>query len=131
ISNCGLESAITVTQQYRDVAVVIIRYGQVGLAVTIEVAYCHGSGFRPLARAVVDGGLEGAVAFVEQHRHSGRGIVGDGQVGLAVVVEIAECYGMRIRSDTVIHSRLKSPVAVAQQHRDPTRVGNSDVRFAV
>ena len=42
--------------------------------------------------------LEGAVAVAQQHRHVVGAVVGDGQVGAAVAVEVARHEGVRART---------------------------------
>src|SRR6185503_18937874 len=54
---------------------------------------------RVRSRAVVDGGLKGAISLAQKHQDStdaqDRALIGDGQVGLAVAVEVGHGHESR------------------------------------
>ena len=77
--------------------------------------------------------LEGAVAVAQQHRHVVGAVVGDGQVGAAVAVEVPRHEGDWARSPPRTHLVLEGAVAVAQQHRHVVGavVGDGQVGAAV
>ena len=56
---------------------------------------------------VRDLGLERAVAVAQQDRHVVRAVVGDGQVGAAVAVEVPRHDGFWFRTVRVNRDRLK------------------------
>ena len=77
--------------------------------------------------------LEGAVAVAQQHRHVVGAVVGDGQVGAAVAVEVPRHEGAWRGPRRVPHLVLEGAVAVAQQHRHVVGavVGDGQVGAAV
>ena len=77
--------------------------------------------------------LEGAVAVAQQHRHVVGAVVGDGQVGAAVAVEVPRHEGDWPVPRRVPHLVLEGAVAVAQQHRHVVGavVGDGQVGAAV
>jgi len=94
-------------------------------------AHHHAKG--RVSRGEVNCCLAGSVAIANQHAHILRSIVSDGQVWLAVAVEITHRHGNRLVSGVVGDRCLEGPVAIAQQyaHRQAAGVGDGQVRLAV
>src|SRR5262249_57017591 len=83
----GLEGAVAVAQEHAHGArVEQVGPGEVEDAVAVEVRRHHPAG--PCADSVALGDLEGAVAIAQEHADGAAAIVGDGEVGAAVAVEV-------------------------------------------
>jgi hypothetical protein len=62
---------------------------------------------------------KGAVAGAEEHGHAIRPVVGDGEIGDTIPVEIGDRGKDRAQADRIAHRwLLKCAVANAQQHGD-------------
>src|SRR5439155_17855505 len=84
----------------------------------------------------VERGLEGSVSVAQQDvNHAGNavGIVGDGDVGLGIAIEIAHRHKPRLESHGIRPRRLEGAITVAQQKRDALfrRIGRNHVHEAV
>src|SRR5579871_2790574 len=107
----GLEGAVAIAQQHADRAVSICRH-QVELAVAVEVPDRHRESRR--TDAVTLRRLECAVAIAQEDSHPAVGmvgsspVVGEGEVGDAVAVEIAHRHGLRIGTRRVLGRRDKT-----------------------
>ena len=74
-------------------------------------------------------GIKGPVALAEENPHSARGC--NGQVLLAVPVEVAHCNGCGIQTDRgADRCGIESPVPVAQKDRNRPRRLRSAIRVA-
>src|SRR6185295_20051202 len=125
----GLEAAVAVAEQYAHRACVIAG-DKIGLAVDIEVPHRYGK--RAASDTEVGGRLEileTAVAVTEQHADGVRKsvaiigvIIGAGEIGFAVAVEVAHRHGTGFVSRAEVSRRLEAAVAVVEQHAERTRI---------
>ena len=111
----------------------VVRHGQVGLAVAVEVAHRHRRGVG--ADGVGDLRLEGAVAVAQEHADGVGAGIGDGEVGLAVAVEVAQAID---RSGPVPRScrltagwKVPSPLPSSTLTVLSAVVGDGEVELAV
>jgi len=86
-----------------------------------------------LAGRVIDVGPKRAIAVAQEDGNGSGGPVGDGQIELAISIEIARCYGCGGSGGGVVNVRLKSAVAPAQQNGNSivVRVDHGQVKLAV
>ena len=88
------------------------RHGQVGLAVSVEVAHRHGIWMQPSTE--VGGGSKCAVAVAQQHRDAGAGVIGEDEVELAIAVEVNHRQRFRTRIRVVVEGGLQGAVPFTQ-----------------
>src|SRR5207244_662779 len=90
---------------------------EVLLAVAVEIAHRHGKGDVFGRDRGAGGRPEPAAAVPQQDRHVVASGVGDGEVLLAVTVEVADCdkKGASARGDWEVGGQAKPAAAVAQQ----------------
>src|SRR5262249_60719452 len=123
---CLLDGSVAVAQQAAAAG------GEVKEAVAVDVRYCHRGG---PARGEGAGVLEGAVAVAQEHadRAVGGDIVGHGEVGSAVAVELPHRHGSGASPYGEMLRRLEGAVAVAPQHAHGVarKVGDGEVGSAV
>ena len=110
----GPESAVTIAEQNRHVVRTGVGDSQVEFAVVVEVA-C-GNGKRALAGGVKDGRLEGAITIAQKNGNivSPVGVGGDGEVEIAVGIEVPEGEAVGGLSGLEMLGRLESAIAIAQ-----------------
>src|SRR5215831_5532782 len=107
------EAAITVTDHDRSRTVVIAGHGQVELAVAVKIGNVKGDDAN--ACAIADGRLQSSISITEQH-HRRLAVSGsDYDIGVGIVVQIGYLDEAKARH-VVVNSRLKSPIAIPQQH---------------
>ena len=87
----GGKGAIAVVQKDADGAAGIVRHGQVGLAVAVEIAHRHTARIRAARAIRGGGGGKSAIAVVQEDADGAIVVIGHGQIGLAVAVEVG--YG--------------------------------------
>ena len=69
----------------------------------------------------------------QQHRDVVRALVGDGEVGIAIAVEVTDCDRARVAADRVGRGGAEAAASGAQRHRDGVRalVGEGEVGKAI
>ena len=102
-----------------------------GLPSPLKSATATEAGLVPTA--IVDGGREGAVAVAEEHAHGVAAVVGDGEVGLAVAVQVRHRDRAGPQPGGVVDRGGEGAVAVAEQHAHGVAavVGDGEVGLAV
>src|SRR5207247_1006307 len=86
VDSC-LEGPIAVAQQHAHVAP-LVGDSDVGLAIPIKVTYRYANGIGG-ASVVADCSLESPISVAQQHSNVAAVVVGHGQVGLTIPVEVA------------------------------------------
>ena len=148
-----LERSIAVAEEDRDIVRLVgVGHGQVEHTIAVEVA--HGEGGRVAAGSDALRCLERSIAVAKKDRDTtrferarsrvrahARGRVGDGEIRLAVAIEVAHDDEYREVSYREGRGRAEGPVAVAEEDRDVARlegpavdrlgVGHGQVEHAV
>ena len=112
------EGPIAVAQQYRDGVGLIVGRRQVGLPIAVEIPHGHHGTVAP--RHGIRRRPEAPIAVAQQHRNGVGSTVAHRQVENAIPVEVSHCHRPGKRPNSVARGRRrpKSPIQVAQQHRD-------------
>jgi hypothetical protein len=121
----GSEAAARLAEQHRDVVGALIRHGQVGIAVAVELS--HRDGDRPGADGEVRLGCDAAVRPTQQHLDAtGIGAPAaerDRQVRIAVVVEVPNRRGSQLVVSDVGVGRPEASARLTEQFLDQVPEG--------
>ena len=111
------ERAVAIAQQHRHTSAdYVVGDDQIADAVAVHVR--RGDVVRAGARGVIRRGLEGTVAVAQQHAHRAAADVRDGQVRVAVGIEVGDGGPVRPRAHRVAHRRHEAEERAVFQHVD-------------
>jgi len=106
---------MTVAEKERDGVGKRIGNEEVRIAVGIEISRGDSDGALPVRQRDCGGWEKSPIAIAEQDGDAVAGKIGDGDVGVAVEVEVADNDSGRFRADGIGLGSLKSAVAITQK----------------
>src|SRR5207249_2842244 len=116
--------------------IAFLGHGEVGDAVTIEIAHRYGPGVVPGTETWRR--REGAVAFPQEYADGAASIIGHGKVEATVAVEVPSCHGPAFVTGAELPCASEATVAIAQQdayrasiRADAATIGHGQVESAI
>ena len=114
IVNPGLKSSVTVAEQDADIIAIKVGYGQVGLAIIVEIAGDNVVGLG--SYRVIASHLKGSIAIAGQDGDVVGIVIDHGQVQTGIAIEIIQSHRPRPAAREIIRFHGKGAVAIADEH---------------